>query len=133
MHTIFFEVIVWIWRWMFWAEVVFWWSAALEEKYRGTKTIIDDFTERPKQRWCKIIIAINNRYFWHFCMHIFHKNVIQHIFHPFVYSSLCDHFDQSKHNYVHSTAWQTHFNAVHWCTIPCMFRENSLMPGPKTS
>ena len=36
--TIFFEVIVWIQRWLFWSKVFYWGSVASEEKYWGIKT-----------------------------------------------------------------------------------------------
>ena len=32
-------------------------------KIPRSKTITDKFTQWPKQRWCKVIIVINNRYF----------------------------------------------------------------------
>ena len=41
-------------RWLFWAEVL------------RTKTITNEFTQGPKNRWCKVIIVINNRYFDNF-------------------------------------------------------------------
>ena len=31
-------------------------------KIPSSKTITDEFTKRPKKRWCKVIIIINNRY-----------------------------------------------------------------------
>ena len=35
-------------------------------KIPRSKTITDEFTQWPKQRWCKVIIVINNRYFDNF-------------------------------------------------------------------
>ena len=74
------------------------------EKYQGTKTITDNFTQRLKERWYKVILVINNCYFWHICRHfssIFNeKNVVKYNSRPFLYSSLCEHFDQSKHTFI---------------------------------
>ena len=35
-------------------------------KIPRSKTITDEFTQWPKQRWCKVIIVIDNRYFDNF-------------------------------------------------------------------
>ena len=35
-------------------------------KIPRTKTITDELTQGPKNRWCKVIIVINNRYFDNF-------------------------------------------------------------------
>ena len=42
-----------------------------QKKYWGTKTATFDFTQWLL--WCKAIIVIDNRYFWHFCMYF--KNI----------------------------------------------------------
>ena len=78
---------MWNRRWLFWTEVFFWGSAAPEEKYRRSKTITDEFTQWPKQRWCKVIIVINNRYFDNFvcfmCIFFWQKHVENSIFYHF--------------------------------------------------
>ena len=53
-------------RWLFWAKVFFRGSAAPEEKYRGPKQSPTNSHNWPKQRWCKVIIVINNCYFDNF-------------------------------------------------------------------
>ena len=42
--------------WLFWAE-------ASRRKIPRTKAITYEFTQGPKNRWCKVIIVINNCYF----------------------------------------------------------------------
>ena len=103
-----------------------WGSAAPEEKslYQGTKTITDNFTQWPKQRWCNVIIIINNRYCWHFCMHLkciffFYKNVFKHISHP------CDHFDQAKHTFTARLDKHASMQCIDTCFLACL-RRNTL-------
>ena len=56
-------------------------------KIPRSKTITDEFTQRPKQRWCKVIIVINNRYFDNFvcfmCIFLTKTRRKQHFFYHF--------------------------------------------------
>ena len=60
-------------------------------KIPRSKTITDEFTQWPKQRWCKVIIVINNRYFDNclcfMCIFLTKTRRKQH-FLSFLYSSL---------------------------------------------
>ena len=53
-------------------------------KIPRSKTITDEFTQWPKQRWCKVIIVINNRYFDNFvcfmCIFLTKTRRKQHFF-----------------------------------------------------
>ena len=60
-------------------------------KIPRSKTITDEFTQWPKQRWCKVIIVINNRYFDNFV------------------SFMCIFWQKHKENSIF----------YHFCTHPC--------------
>ena len=74
---------------------------APEEKYLSPKQ------SKPKQRWCKVIIVINNRYSdilnALFCA-IYEEMLYQTNVSLTVYLSLWENFDQSKRN-DHRVMW----------------------------
>ena len=90
---------------LFWAEVFFLGSTAPKEKYLGIKTITDNFTQWPKQRWCIIISVTILQAFQDYFLY---KNVIKTHF-----SSTCVLIPLwsfwSIQTYVHCAAWQTDF------------------------
>ena len=55
---IFFEVIVWNRRWLFWTEVFFWGSAAPEEKYRGPKQLPTNSHNDRNKDGAKLLLSL---------------------------------------------------------------------------
>ena len=72
MCTIFFEVIVWKSEVIVLGRGIFLKERSSRRKIPRSKKITDEFTQWPKQRWCKDVIVINNRYFDNFvCLCVF--------------------------------------------------------------
>ena len=67
----FLEVIVWKSEVIVLDRGIFLRERSSQRKIPRTKTITDEFTQGPKNRWCKVVIVINNRYFDNFVCFMF--------------------------------------------------------------
>ena len=110
-------------RWLFRAKVFFWGSAASKDRDLGIKTITDNFTQWPKQRWCKVIIVIKICYSWHFCRHfksIFSIKMLLNML--LIICVLIPLWSfRSIHTYVQCAVWQMRLYAMQWHLLPRLF------------